>query len=57
MLCRGLTQVTQIKLALFSRQKQHTLVGADSYTSCSSPLFLSTLLSLSSSLCYSLWLL
>ncbi|VUZ56022.1 unnamed protein product [Hymenolepis diminuta] len=27
--------------------KQHTLVGADSYTSCSSPLFLSTLLALS----------
>ncbi|VUZ46060.1 unnamed protein product [Hymenolepis diminuta] len=46
MLWRGLTQVTQIKLPLFSRQR-HTLVSADSYTSCSSPLFPSTLLSLS----------
>ncbi|VUZ52118.1 unnamed protein product [Hymenolepis diminuta] len=45
MLWRGLTQVTHIKLPLFSRQ-QHTPVSADSYTSCSSPLFLNTLLSL-----------
>ncbi|VUZ46128.1 unnamed protein product [Hymenolepis diminuta] len=57
MLWRGLTRVTHIRLFLVSRQKQHTLVSADSYTSCSSPFFLSTLLSLSPpSLCYSLWL-
>ncbi|VUZ38950.1 unnamed protein product [Hymenolepis diminuta] len=49
MLWRDLTQVTHIKLSLFSRQ-QHTLVSADSYTSCSSPLFHSTLLSLPLSL-------
>ncbi|VUZ40432.1 unnamed protein product [Hymenolepis diminuta] len=30
MLGRGLTQVTHIKLPLFSRQQQHTLVSADS---------------------------
>ncbi|VUZ49063.1 unnamed protein product [Hymenolepis diminuta] len=45
-----LTQVTYINLTWFSRQ-QHTLVSADSYTSCSSPLFLSTLLSLSVTRC------
>ncbi|VUZ54147.1 unnamed protein product [Hymenolepis diminuta] len=56
MLWCGLTQVTHIKLALFSRQ-QHTLVSADSYTSCSSPLFPSTLLSLFLSLSLSLSLL
>ncbi|VUZ46031.1 unnamed protein product [Hymenolepis diminuta] len=55
MLWRGLTQVIQIKLPLFSRQR-HTLVSADSYTSCSS-FFRSTLLSFSPSPCYSLWLL
>ncbi|VUZ52587.1 unnamed protein product [Hymenolepis diminuta] len=47
MLWRDLTQVTHIKLSLFSRQEQHTLVSTDSYKSCSSPLFLSTLLSFS----------
>ncbi|VUZ47298.1 unnamed protein product [Hymenolepis diminuta] len=41
MLGRGLTQVTHIKLPLFSGQ-QHTLVRADSYTS--SALSLSLLL-------------
>ncbi|VUZ57629.1 unnamed protein product [Hymenolepis diminuta] len=45
MLWRDLAQVTHIKLSLFSRQ-QRTLVSVDSYTSCSSPLFPSTLLSL-----------
>ncbi|VUZ40230.1 unnamed protein product [Hymenolepis diminuta] len=57
MLWRDPSLVTHIKLSLFSRQEQHTLISADAYTSCSSPLFLSTLLSLPSpSLCYSLWL-
>ncbi|VUZ42405.1 unnamed protein product [Hymenolepis diminuta] len=50
MLTRGLSQVTHIKLSLLSRQRQRTLVSMDSYTSCPSPLFLSTLLSLPLSL-------
>ncbi|VUZ50899.1 unnamed protein product [Hymenolepis diminuta] len=36
-----------------SKQLQPTLVSEDSYTSCSSPLFLTTLLSLSLPHCYS----
>ncbi|VUZ39623.1 unnamed protein product [Hymenolepis diminuta] len=44
MLRRGPSQVTHIKQSLFSRPRQRTLVSTDSYTSCSSPLFLSTLL-------------
>ncbi|VUZ57082.1 unnamed protein product, partial [Hymenolepis diminuta] len=35
------------KATLVFQTGQHALVSADSYTSCSSPLFLSTLLSLS----------
>ncbi|VUZ54498.1 unnamed protein product [Hymenolepis diminuta] len=54
MLWHGLTQVTHIKISLFSRRGQRTLVSTDSYTSCSSPLFLSLSLLLVSN---SLWLL
>ncbi|VUZ40431.1 unnamed protein product [Hymenolepis diminuta] len=43
MLSHGITQVT----ILVFQTEQHTLVSTDFYTSCSSPLFLSTLLSLS----------
>ncbi|VUZ49762.1 unnamed protein product, partial [Hymenolepis diminuta] len=45
-LWRGLIQVTHIKLALFSRQNNARISVTGSYASCSSPLFLSTLLSL-----------
>ncbi|VUZ49055.1 unnamed protein product, partial [Hymenolepis diminuta] len=42
-----LSLVTHIELSLFSRQRQHTLVSTGFYISCSSPLFLIMLLSLS----------
>ncbi|VUZ53717.1 unnamed protein product [Hymenolepis diminuta] len=47
---RGLTQVTHIKLALFSRQNNARWSLMNCYTSCSPPLLLSTPLPLS--LCY-----
>ncbi|VUZ56177.1 unnamed protein product [Hymenolepis diminuta] len=47
MLSRVLTQVTHIKIALFSTQEKRTLVSYRLLRSCSSSLLFSTLLSLS----------